>query len=644
MTIDIPALIAELNRLDESTRIEAKAASEIGKSVMETVVAFANTDGLGGGYLLLGVGKDAPGLFGETYAPTGLRDPDRVASDLATQCASMLNVPVRPVVERATVGRQTVAAAFIPEAEVDQKPVFVTSQGLPRGARIRVGATDQRCSDADIARMYQARSVRPFEDALLPETTFADRSVEALERYRRERRLRDPDAPELAYDDEGLLRSLRLVREDAAGVLRLTVAGVLLFGWSEIVRDFFPAARVDYIRVQGRTWAPEADERFTTLDRLGPLFETVYAIENAILDDLPAAFSLSADSLHRVDRPLLPRAVIREALVNAFMHRDYQAGSPTQIIRYSDRIEFRNKGYSLKPDEELGTPGSELRNRRIADVLHQTRLAESKGTGIAAMRQAMVAADLTPPFFESNREQNRFGATLRLHHFATPATMAWLARFDALDLSRDDKQALLFARDAGQITNADYCNLNETDRLTASQAVRRLRDAGLLVQHDRSYRTFYTLAPDTDDRPGTVPDVAQEIPEAVQAGPEGAQDGPEAAQPAHSYATPDVWTALTPGLQNAVARTGRRGTHAAMHRVLTALCEHRPWTSEDLAALLGRHRKTLVDRYVTPMVKAGILVRSRTKPSRYTAASANAFAQATRRDADLRHSGDAPDH
>ena len=626
MQIDIPALLDELNRLDESTRIEAKSASEIGKSVMETVVAFSNTVDLGGGFLLLGVGKQ-PSLFGETYAPTGLADPDRVMSDLATRCASMLSVPVRPVLGRATVNGDTVVGAFVPEADPDQKPVFVTAQGLPRGARLRVGATDQRCSDDDIARLYQARSLRPFDDTLVPDTTLADRSIEALERYRRERRFRDPEAPELVWDDERLLRGLKLVREDATGTLRFTVAGVLLFGRPELVRDLFPAARVDYIRVQGRTWMPTADDRYTTLDRLGPLFEIVYALETAILDDLPVAFSLPEGSLHRVDRPLIPRAVIREALINALMHRDYQAGSPTQIIRYSDRIEFRNKGYSLKPDDELGTPGSEPRNRRVADVLHQTRLAEAKGTGIAAMRQDMVAADLTPPFFESNRERNRFVATLRLHHFVTPETMAWLARFDPLDLSREDKQALLFLRDAGRITNEDYRNLNEVDTLTASQALRRLRDDGLLIQHDRGALTFYTLAPDAESARGVVPrpEVAHVVPKAAQETAEVAQEELEVAQPEHSSVDPQVWDSLPASLQNAVVRVGRRATHAAMHQVLTALCEYRPWTSEDLAALLGRHRKSLVDRCLSPMVRAGLLVRSRTKPYSYTTASAEAY-------------------
>ena len=55
--------------------------------------------------------------------------------------------------------------------------------------------------------------------------------------------------------------------------------------------------------------------------------------------------------------------------------------SPAQIIRYSNRIEILNPGYSLKDMASLGTPGSRLRNPVIAAVLHELNWAETKGSG-----------------------------------------------------------------------------------------------------------------------------------------------------------------------------------------------------------------------------------------------------------------------
>ena len=56
-------LLESLNLLDENEHIEAKRASEVGKSILETICAFANEPGLGGGWLLLGVVREEQALF-----------------------------------------------------------------------------------------------------------------------------------------------------------------------------------------------------------------------------------------------------------------------------------------------------------------------------------------------------------------------------------------------------------------------------------------------------------------------------------------------------------------------------------------------------------------------------------------------------
>lgn len=69
-------LLSELNASDESPRIEAKRARELGKSIMETVIAFANEPGLGGGHLLLGVNWEINHKGDPRYWAEGVPDPD----------------------------------------------------------------------------------------------------------------------------------------------------------------------------------------------------------------------------------------------------------------------------------------------------------------------------------------------------------------------------------------------------------------------------------------------------------------------------------------------------------------------------------------------------------------------------------------
>ena len=107
-------LLSELNASDESPRIEAKRAREAGRSILETVIAFANEPGLGGGHLLLGVDWEVNDKGDTRYWAAGVPDPDKLQRDLATQCASTLNVALRPEMAVERVDGHTVVVVFVP--------------------------------------------------------------------------------------------------------------------------------------------------------------------------------------------------------------------------------------------------------------------------------------------------------------------------------------------------------------------------------------------------------------------------------------------------------------------------------------------------------------------------------------------------
>jgi ATP-dependent DNA helicase RecG len=157
---------------------------------------------------------------------------------------------------------------------------------------------------------------------------------------------------------------------------------LLLFGKFGAIRRVFPMTRIDYIRVDGKEWVRDPDERFQSVDILGPLVKSIPRAISAILDDIPKGVSARARFGPAAGTPPDSRSAIREAVVNAVMHRGYRQKSSTQIIRYSNRLEIRNPGHSLKPDDRLGEPGSITRNEKIAGVLQDARYAETKGSGI----------------------------------------------------------------------------------------------------------------------------------------------------------------------------------------------------------------------------------------------------------------------
>ena len=168
---------------------------------------------------------------------------------------------------------------------------------------------------------------------------------------------------------------------------------------------------------------------------------------------------------------------------------------PVQIIRYSNRIEFRNPGHSLKPDDRLGEPGSIARNEKIAAILHETGFAETKGSGIRVVRELMRAANLTLPFFESDREADTFTATIFTHHLLDEEDIKWLGHFREFDLSEDEAKALITLQELGALNNAVYRDVNQIDTLRASGHLRRLRDCGILAQKGRASKTYYVPGP-----------------------------------------------------------------------------------------------------------------------------------------------------
>jgi ATP-dependent DNA helicase RecG len=206
-------LLEQLNQLDEHTRIEAKSASEVGKSVLETVCAYANEPGLGGGWIVLGAALDEGALFRQ-YSAIGLNDPDKVSRDLASQCATVFNRPMRVQITSGQVNGKNLLAVFVPEAEPAEKPVYFQSRPLPGSAFRRIGSADVRCADDDLAVLYHERRGESFDGLVVRDADVSAFDPAAIAEYRRLRAESNPSAEELRWNDEELLHALRCTTRD----------------------------------------------------------------------------------------------------------------------------------------------------------------------------------------------------------------------------------------------------------------------------------------------------------------------------------------------------------------------------------------------------------------------------------------------
>ncbi len=491
-------LLEQLRELDEHPRIEAKRASEIGASVMQTVCAFANELGLGGGYLLLGVAE--PDETHATFQVVGVADSDKLLNQLQNNCREQFeqSIPIKGM--PAILEGQRVLIVFVPELEPAAKPCifkgkFDSKNKRKTGVWRRGLNGDYECSQQELEPLLLAKSGMSFEQIIPSDAEWDDLDPAAIALYLTLRRKVRAHAEELQVDDPEMLRALNLVKRQN-GVYVPNVAGLLLLAKPLALRRLLPAVRVDYVRIQGTLWVEDPEQRFmTTFDLREPLLRLIPKLEATILDDMPRHFRLKEGDTQRSDQPLLPQKVVREAIINAVMHRDYQVNQPTLVVRYSNRLEIRNAGYSLKPEVVLGEMGSKLRNPILAAVLYDLDFAETKGSGIRTMRRLLEQAGLSAPVFTSDTLANQFSSIYLLHQLLGEEQLVWLQQFKHLALSDNEAKALILAKETGVVDNAGLRAVTGLDTLSASQVLRKLNhQRQLLTQGGAGSSTYYELS------------------------------------------------------------------------------------------------------------------------------------------------------
>ena len=578
-------ILEELNQLDETHRLEAKACrNDLGKSFFETVCAFSNEPDMDGGIIVVGVSQAEDDMFGG-YEVTGVSDPDKLSQDIASGCSSHFNHRIRPRIETVNYQDKTVMLVEIPEASPSQKPIFFQAQGLPKGARRRIGSSDQRRDEDDLQIFYQDRSAESFDLMPVKTATLSDIDEDAVAHYRKLLAKARPESEMLAWDDPDLLQAINAVRI-INDTLRPTLLGLLLFGTRIALRRELPMVRIDYIRVPGKAWIEDAEQRFqTTMDMRGPSLQLIDRTLATVVEDLPKGFELPEGSV-QANTPSLPAKALREAIVNAVMHRSYRIDSPIQIIRYSNRIEISNAGFSLKNEDNWLKPGSELRNKNLAAIFHETNTAETKGTGIGYMRKKMVEAGFLSPAFDSNREANRFTSEFFLHHFLSEDGLDWLAQIKN-PLNDGQKYALIVVRDRQKINNRTLRQLTGHDVLAASFDLRKLCELKMLAKMGGGSTTYYVAG--------------KEFPPEVQS-----KDDTHKGE-LNPELNPELRGELPQDLKEAIKALGPRPGKAVIP-VILKLCRWKALTTSELVKHLGRKRAVSLQRdYLKPLISSGEL-------------------------------------
>lgn len=190
----------------------------------------------------------------------------------------------------------------------------------------------------------------------------------------------------------------------------LTNAAVLLFCKTE--QKQFMHSVIQLARFEGLTKSVFLDRK----EVRGNIFDLLESAMKFLQFNLPIAGRVTPESVYRVDTPAIPFDVLREALLNALMHRDYAIyGSFIDVAIYDDRVVIDNPG-KLPSDVKL-TDLSKMhksvqRNPLIAKVLHTCGMIEQWGRGTLEMIELSKKAGNPLPYFEESG--NSFAVILPL--------------------------------------------------------------------------------------------------------------------------------------------------------------------------------------------------------------------------------------
>ena len=440
--------------LKENKRTELKR--EFTKDIVKTVIAFANCEG---GHLFIGVNDDG--------SVQGVIDPDA----LMTRVTNSLRDSIEPDLTLFTdLSFETIEEKSVLVIRVERgtaRPYYLAGKGIrPEGVFVRQGTSTVPASVTAILNMIKETSGDRYEDA---RSLDQELSFDKVTSYFKTQHLDFGQAQ---------MKSLHLIGKDG------TFSNLALL-------------LSDQCRHTIKVGVFEEREKRVFQDR--------QEFSGSLLTQLEESFNYLSRfnrrrgdfvGLVRQDRLDYPPVAIREALLNAILHRDYAFSDSTLISLFEDRLEFVTLGGLVSgitfDDIMLGV--SALRNPRLGNVLYRLQLIEAYGMGLTKIRGSYQDSYTKPKIQVTD---NAFKITLPNRN-EMPETSGYpvreLAGFPEIVPKEERIQAIIRLFDSRErIIRKDIEEALKMSQASAILLIRDLVDRGILVREGGGKYTGYRL-------------------------------------------------------------------------------------------------------------------------------------------------------
>ena len=384
-----------LSRIEagESGAVEFKRGLDNLSAAGKAICAFANTQG---GAVIFGVSNDGR-ISGVREGPEAVRE--RLTSFLQNGCS-------QPVTAR--MGRHLSADGWVHWLEVPRQRSFEPMRCAGR-VWVRRGSSSVEPSPTELSELYNTFGYILTEERAIQDATASHIDLDAFDGYLRRLGFDTAEEPQPASESD--LRN-RGILVDLGGELRANLYGVLAFGKQP---QRYPQTR--NFRVECVAYAGEdrASEVLQVASGSGRLDEQV---ERAVGWFLGLGRFEDYRHLARADRHLVPRPAIREAVVNAVIHRDYAImGSMSFLEVFSNRVDVTSPGTlpnHMTAEQVRAGANPRSRNDSMGHFMSAMGYMEKRGRGWLIMRREMRAFNGTEPELANDRENGFVRVTFGL--------------------------------------------------------------------------------------------------------------------------------------------------------------------------------------------------------------------------------------
>ena len=392
---DLKSLISKIqNTKAEFQTVEVKR-SKLGAPdrLFDTLSSFSNQDD--GGVIVFGMDEKTG------FAVTGIDDIQALQKKVMEQCEQM-EPAVRAVFTAVEVDGKYVVSAEIPPVDIAERPCYYKGKGRLKGSYVRVGDADKPMTEYEVYS-YEAYR-RKYRDDVREVERAAVTSLneEKLAGYLNQLKANKPNLARL--EDAQIMELMSIV---LAG--KTTLAAQMLFGLYP--QAYFPQLGIIAVSVPG-TEIGEVDldgSRFIDNQRIeGTIPEMLDGALKFVRTNTRKRTIIDPETGKRHDRTDYPMKAVREAVLNALVHRDYSMhteGMPIQLTIFADRMEIRNPGglYGRITVDQLGKVQPDTRNPVIATALEVLDITENRYSGIPTIRRELRENGLPEPVFTNER-------------------------------------------------------------------------------------------------------------------------------------------------------------------------------------------------------------------------------------------------